>query len=148
MQLQTVTDEALYIVTSHVYQTLNYRQQGRTGNTSVAPGNVVELRFTQPRQRKPAADASDRTASSVGPGPGIQLQGAQLSPCHAPRGLAITPSLGLCCRSVFVTPTASPQSKQAGEMNPVSLKLTCLRTEPQLPSGEPPGLFLPKGLFI
>lgn len=95
-------------------------------------------------------------ASSIGPGPCTQQQGAQFSPCHAPHGLAIAPSLGLCCRNVFVTPTASPLSKQAGEMNPVSLKLKLAfwgpgpseDTERQLPSGEPPGLFLPKGVFI
>lgn len=53
-----VTDGALYIGTSHVYQMLKYWQQCMTQKAFVVKLNVVEHKFTQPHQSKDVQQGS------------------------------------------------------------------------------------------
>lgn len=86
MKLQTVTDEALYIVPSRVYQMLNSSQQHTTSNASAVKLNVVEHKFTQPRHEKVCGGAPLIGIAASGwlqPTHRTAGSSAQLHPCSA-----------------------------------------------------------------
>lgn len=120
MKLQTVTDEALYIVTSRVYQMLSSWQQCTMSDASVVKLNVVEHKFTQPHHKKVCSRAPlIGIAASGWLKPVHRTAGSSaLAPPVFVRGLEVILSLSLCCRSLFLWhPRFNLPSVKAGEIH-------------------------------